>query len=84
MRKGGYKIIDLKDNSLSNDAVTIEGIYEAIEGSYRKPLLLSGVNIGGTEKPDVFVEANVSGSDYTIVAYGGTLTITDEDSVTYA
>ena len=45
--KGGYQIIDLKGNSLSSSAVTLEGIHAAVEGA-DAPILLEGINIGGT------------------------------------
>lgn len=84
MKNGGYAIIDFKDTDLTSGvASTIDGVYEAIEGSYRKPLLLSGIVIGSVEKNDIFVEVNVSGSDYEIVCYGGTIVITSADAVTY-
>lgn len=52
--KGGYQIIDLKGNSLSSSALTLEGIYEAVEGA-DAPILLEGINIGGTELKPQFV-----------------------------
>lgn len=83
MRKGGYKIIDLKDTEFTvGTAQTIDGIYDSIEGNYRKPLLLSGLTIARFEYSDTFVTAILSGSDYTITAYNYTITITDTDSVT--
>lgn len=84
MKKGGYKIIDLKDNDLKTsetNGITIDGLYEAIENSYRKPLLLSGLVIEGVEKNDVFVNPSVSGGDYTLETYGYTITVTSDDNV---
>lgn len=52
--KGGYQIVDLKGNSLSSSAVTLEGIYEAVEGA-DAPILLEGINIDGTELKPQFV-----------------------------
>lgn len=52
--KGGYQIIDLKGNSLSSSAVTLEGIYDAVEGA-DAPILLEGISIGGTELKPQFV-----------------------------
>lgn len=82
MLKGGYQIIDLadKEHTLSV-GVEHEGIYEKIEGT-RKAILLSGINIGGTEYHDTFVELTVSDSNYTGTVYGKTITISDEDVVT--
>lgn len=85
MRKGGYHIVNLKDQTLSVEAVTIKGLYNDIEGSYRKPLLLSGLVIDGVEKPDTYVTAVISdGGSITISAYGKTITVTSEDAVTIA
>lgn len=52
--KGGYQIVDLKGNSLSSSAVTLEGIHDAVEGA-DAPILLEGINIGGTELKPQFV-----------------------------
>lgn len=85
MRKGGYHIINLKDQPLSAEAVIIKGLYNDIEGSYRKPLLLSGIIIDGVEKPDTYVTATIAeGGNISISAYGKTITVTSEDAVTIA
>lgn len=86
MIKGGYKIIDFKDIPLTTggEAITIAGIYGSIGGSYRKPLLLSGLTIDGTERNDVYAPATVSGSNFVFTAYGKTITITNTDAVTVA
>lgn len=54
--KGGYKLIDFKETNITvgGDAVTIAGVYSAIESSYRKPIVLTGLSIGGVEHKDVF------------------------------
>lgn len=80
---GGYKIIDLKDTSLTEEPVKIDGIYDKIENSYRKPLLLSGIVIDGVEKNDAFIYVNVVGNTFTIDIYGGTIIVTSEDEVNY-
>lgn len=79
-RKGGYKIINLGDADLSTDPV-IEGIYDAIEGNYRKRLVLSGLTVDAIEYPDLEIEVSLSGQDFTFAAYGNTITITPEDIV---
>lgn len=86
MPKGGYKIINFADVALTTggEAVTIEGVYEAIEASYRKPLLLSRLTIDGAEKNDVFAAPTTSGSNYVFTVYGKTITITNADAVTVA
>lgn len=82
MIKGGYKIIDFKDTPFETDGTTmIEGIYDTVEASYRKPLLLSGLTIDGIERNDVYATPSLSGSNYVFTAYGKTITITDTDAV---
>lgn len=83
-KNGGYKIINLKDTDLTSGVgVTIAGTHEAIENSYRKPLLLSGIVIGSVEKNDVFVAFTVASNTYSTDIYGGTLTIDADDVVTF-
>lgn len=85
MRKGGYKIIDFKDNALSTTSVTIDGIYDSIENNYRKPLLLSGLVLNSVEKPDAFALPIVSGTSFVFEnVYGYDITITQDDGVTSA
>lgn len=82
MIKGGYKIIDFKDTPFETGGATmIEGIYDTVEASYRKPLLLSGLTIDGIERNDVYATPSLSGSNYVFTAYGKTITITDTDAV---
>ncbi len=82
MTKGGYQIIDLKDVKLTlGTGATFKGVYNQIEGT-RKAILVSGLNIGGTEYHDTFVDFTVSNTSFTGTIYGKTITITDEDLVT--
>ena len=82
MIKGGYKIIDFKDTPFETGGATmIEGIYDTVEASHRKPLLLSGLNIDGIERNDVYATPTLSGSNYVFTAHGKTITITDTDAV---
>lgn len=66
MRKGGYTIIDLKDTALTTggDAVTIKGIYERIEGNYRKRIVLSGLNLDDSELADKEINFNVVSTNF--------------------
>lgn len=86
MKKGGYKIIDFKDINITTggDAVVITGIYNGIEGSHRKALMLSGLMLDSVEKPDCFIDCTVSDGNYTFTAYGVAFTITNADSITAA
>ena len=85
MKRGGYKIINFGDvNILTEGGATVTGIYEDIKKTHRKAIMVSGITINGVEKPDCFVDCEVSGSNYTFTAYGKTFTITAEDKVTIA
>lgn len=82
MIKGGYKIIDFQDINITPEAgITVVGIYETIEGSHRKPLLISGLTISGVEKNDCFVSCTAADNSYSFSAYGYIFTITNEDVV---
>ena len=82
MTNGGYQIIDLKNIKLTVGTGTkIDGVYDKIK-STRKAILISGLNVGGTEYHDTFVELTVSGTNYTGTIYGKTITISNEDLVT--
>lgn len=81
--KGGYKLIDLLNNSFTaGTPITIEGIYEAIEGNYGKRIVLTGFVVGEIEYDDVEVEVTVSSGDFVFEAYGYNFVITDDDEVT--
>lgn len=83
--KGGYQIVSCKDTAITTGtAVTITGIHEAIEGAYRKPLLLSGVVLDGVEHGDVWIVPTNADGTYTFTAYGKAWTVTAADSVTAA
>lgn len=85
MVKGGYKIIDFKDvNITTAGGATVAGIYETIEHTHRKALMVSGVTIDGVEKPDCFISCDVADGSYTFSAYGKTFTISNADKITIA
>lgn len=85
MKKGGYKIIDFEDiNITSSEGAVIAGVYESIEASHRKAILVSGVTLDGVEKRDCFVDCEAGNNDFTFTAYGKTFTVTNEDKVTFA
>ena len=85
--KGGYKLIDLKDNKLTvgGKGVTVKGIYNSVENSYNKLLILTGINIGGVERNDVFIDfSDDSGSYVANISATEKITITSADLVTVA
>lgn len=82
--KGGYKIINFKGIPLNKESkVTIKGIYDSIENSYRKPLLFSGVNIGGYIYPDMFIQAILTSARYEVTLDNVKLYITSDDDIIY-
>ena len=82
MTKGGYQIIDLQNKQLElTKGQKFDGVYNAIK-STKKAILISGLNVGGTEYHDTFVELTVSGTNFTGTIYGKTITISDKDLVT--
>lgn len=83
--KGGYQIVNCGNTAIATGtAVTITGVHEAIEGAYRKPLLLSGVVLDGVEHGDVWIEPTNADGTYTFSAYGHNWTVTAADEVTVA
>ena len=83
--KGGYKLIDLKDSKLTvgGDGVTVKGVYNSIKNSYNKPLILTGINIGGSERNDIFIDFSYnSGSYVASISATEKITITSADLVT--
>ena len=85
--KGGYKLINLKDSKLTvgGNGVTVKGIYNSIKNSYNKPLILTGINIGGAERNDVFINfSENSGSYVANISATEKITITSADLVKIA
>lgn len=64
--KGGYKLIDLKESKLTvgGNGVTVKGIYNSIKNSYNKLLILTGINIGGIDRNDVFIDFSYNSGSY--------------------
>lgn len=82
MNKGGYQIIDLENKELTlGVGMVYNGIYDKVEGT-RKPILISGLNIGGVEYHDTYVDFTVSGTNFVGSVYGKTITISDVNVVT--
>lgn len=83
MTRGGYHIVDFKDQNITAEAgITLVGIYEEIEGSYRKAILVSGITLDGVEQRDTFVEPTHADDSYTFTAYGRTFTVKNDETVT--
>lgn len=83
--KGGYKLIDLKESKLTvgGNGVNVKGIYKSIENSYNKPLILTGINIGGIDRNDIFIDFSYdSGSYVANISATEKITITNSDLIT--
>lgn len=96
MSKGGYKVISLNDTDITVDgsAITVNGVFDAVENNYRKMVVLSRVSIGGVLYPDFPICFIPSGKNY-VANIGVTwtddtsavalvMTVTDDDEVTVA
>lgn len=82
---GGYVIVDFKGVNLTKEkASVIAGIYESIEASHHKAILVSGVTIDGVEQRDTFINPTVNASNFVFTAYGHTITVSAEDNITIA
>lgn len=65
MARGGYQILDMKNIPLRiGQTVKVPGVYETLEGAYRKAVLLANVIIDGTECFDRFVVFGLSQSKF--------------------
>lgn len=80
--KGGYKIVSLNGNDLaSGDSFVVNGLYENLVNSYKKPILVTEIVIDGEKQQDSFAVVKQSDGGYTIDVYGYALTVTSEDAV---
>ena len=79
MFKGGYKLVDFKENNIVlATPTTIKGVYDAIEHNYRKPIFITGLVIGNVEKEDTFVNFEHGEN-----AYNGLLGMTANDKALF-
>ena len=80
-------MIDLKDTKLiiGGDGCTVKVIYNSIKSSYNKPLILTGINIGGIERNDIFINFSYDSGNYVDnISATEKITITNADLVTVA
>lgn len=83
--KGGYKIVSLNGNDLaSGDSFVVNGLYENLVNSYKKPILVTEIVIDGEKQQDSFAVVKQSDGGYKIDVYDYALTVTSEDAVTIA
>lgn len=84
--KTGYQVIYLHHADFTvGTEKTVPGVYDAIEGNYYKPTLLSDFSIGGTEQTARFVNFTISGTSFVCDINGThTMTVADDDGITIA
>lgn len=82
--KGGYQLVDFGGVSLTADPVAVPGVYETIEGNYKKPLVFTGLVLDGSEKGDMWANIATSGGNYVATLSGvGVITVTNGDMVSF-
>ena len=86
MNKGGYQILDLKNTNFTlGTGVNVSGAFTTITGT-KKPILVSGIVIAGTEYHDTYVDFTKVKNGIAITLegtiYGKKITIAMNDTVT--
>ena len=82
MNKGGYQILDLKNTNFALGTGTkVSGAFDTIAGT-KKPILVSGIVIAGTEYHDTYVDFTVNNTTFEGIIYGKKITIANTDTVT--
>lgn len=82
--KGGYKIIDFKNVSLSGTPVTMTDVLVDLLNNYEKVVLLSHVVLSGSAKDDCFSTVLLDGvGGVKLNCYDGYISISSAGAVTY-
>ena len=82
MNKGGYQILDLKNTNFAlGTGAVVAGAYSKIAGT-KKPILVSGIMIAGTEYHDTYVDFTVVSTAFEGTIYGKKISIANTDTVT--
>lgn len=82
MNKGGYQILDLKNTNFAlGTGAVVSGVYGKIAGT-KKPILVSGIVIAGTEYHDTYVDFTINNTAFDGIIYGKKITIASTDTVT--
>lgn len=79
--KGGYHIVDFKGGDINGG--TIKGLYESLEGSYGKAILVAGLITSGDSIREQFANVILDGANYKLVLSEGTITVNKNDSYIY-
>ena len=82
-KKGGYKIVSLKNINLLGESLNLAGLYKALNDSYGKPIQLCDIKFGTVAKKDAFVlveklDAGVKINDL----YGYDILVESDDDIT--
>ena len=82
-KKGGYKIVSLKNINLLGVSLNLAGLYKALNDSYGKPIQLCDIKFGTVAKKDAFVlveklDAGVKINDL----YGYDILVESDDDIT--
>ena len=86
MNKGGYQILDLKNTNFAlGTGAVVSGAFRTILET-KKPILVSGIVIAGTEYHDTYVDFTLvktsSSGAFLGTIYGKNIRITNTDTVT--
>ena len=82
-KKGGYKIVSLKNINLLGASLSLAGLYNALNDSYGKPIQLCDIKFGTVAKKDAFglvekLDAGVKINDL----YGYDILVESDDDIT--
>lgn len=77
MTKGGYQILDLSGHNYTRGvSFFVKGAHETIEGT-RKVILVSGLEVEGTEYRDAFVNFTIESGNFVGSMYDVTINVGD-------
>lgn len=82
--KGGYTIIDLSGYSFTagGSAVKVPGLVGKLGSKYKKPVLLTGLTVGGVPVDDMWVNFNIAGGGFEAVAGEYSIVVAGNNDVT--
>lgn len=81
--RGGYQMVSLKNLNIKSTPILINDVYDTIENTMYKPIMLTDIVIDGVNKNSLYVEISTNETNYVIDLYGGTLTITNKNMVSF-
>lgn len=86
--KGGFLCLSLENKNIASGSnITLEGIYDKLEGNYGKAVMLGDIKLDNVEMSAQLASCVVSGSNYILTFVADTsayvLTVDDTDKVSY-